>query len=72
MNCNYINGSNELNIRSNVINLNGTIFANGEQLITSSSLPKSTEDIEASYSSAIGTYGVGARLIIFRIVSLVF
>lgn len=65
MNCNYINGSNELNIRSNVINLNGTIFANGEQLITSSSLPKSTEDIEASYSSAIGTYGVGARLIIF-------
>lgn len=66
MNCNYINGSNEeLNIRSNVINLNGTIFANGEQLITSSSLPKSTEDIEASYSSAIGTYGLGARLIIF-------
>lgn len=65
MNCNYINGSNELNIRSNVINLNGTIFANGEQLITSSSLPKSTEDIKASYSSAIGTYGVGARLIIF-------
>lgn len=65
MNCNYINGSNELNIRSNVINLNGTIFANGEQLITSSSLPKSTEDIEASYYSAIGTYGVGARLIIF-------
>lgn len=65
MNCNYINGSNELNIRSNVINLNGTIFANGEQLITFSSLPKSTEDIEASYSSAIGTYGGGARLIIF-------
>lgn len=65
MNCNYINGSNELNIRSNVINLNGTIFANGEQLITSSLLPKSTEDIEASYSSAIGTYGGGARLIIF-------
>ena len=65
MNCNYINGSNELNIQSNVINLKGTIFANGEQLITSSSLPKSTKDIEASYSSAIGTYGVGARLIIF-------
>ena len=65
MNCNYINGSNELNIRSNVINLNGAIFANGEQLITSSSLPKSTKDIEASYSVAIGTYGCGSRLIDF-------
>lgn len=65
MNCNYINGSNELNIRSNVINLNGAIFANGEQLITSSSLPKSTKDIEASYSVAIGTYGGGSRLIDF-------
>lgn len=65
MNCNYINGSNELNIRSNVINLNGTIFANGEQLITSSSLPKSTKDIEASYSVAVGTYGGGSRLIDF-------
>lgn len=65
MNCNYINGSNELNIQSNVINLKGTIFANGEQLITSSSLPKSTKDIEASYSVAIGTYGGGSRLIDF-------
>lgn len=65
MNCNYINGSNELNIRSNVINLNGAIFANGEQLTTSSSLPKSTKDIEASYSVAIGTYGGGSRLIDF-------
>lgn len=65
MNCNYINGSNELNIQSNVINLKGTIFANGEQLITSSSLPKSTKDIEASYSVAVGTYGGGSRLIDF-------
>lgn len=65
MNCNYINGSNELNIQSNVINLKGTIFANGEQLITSSSLPKSTKDIEASYSVAVGTYGDGSRLIDF-------
>ena len=63
--CNYINGSNELNIQSNVINLKGTIFANGEQLITSSSLPKSTKDIEASYSVAVGTYGGGSRLIDF-------
>lgn len=65
MNCNYINGSNELNIQSNVINLKGIIFANGEQLITSSSLPKSTKDIEASYSVAVGTYGGGSRLIDF-------
>lgn len=65
MNCNYINGSNELNIQSNVINLKGIIFANGEQLITSSSLPKSTKDIEASYSVAVGTYGSGSRLIDF-------
>lgn len=65
MNCNYINGSNELNIQSNVINLKGTIFANGKQLITSSSLPKSTKDIEASYSVAVGTYGGGSRLIDF-------
>lgn len=65
MNCNYINGSNELNIQSNIINLKGTIFANGEQLITSSSLPKSTKDIEASYSVAVGTYGGGSRLIDF-------
>lgn len=65
MNCNYINGSNELNIQSNVINLKGTIFANGEQLITSSSLPKSTKDIEASYSVAVGTYGGGSMLIDF-------
>lgn len=65
MNCNYINGSNELNIQSNVINLKGTIFANGEQLITSSSLPKSTKDIEASYSVSVGTYGGGSRLIDF-------
>ena len=65
MNCNYINGSNELNIQSNVINLKGTIFANGEQLITSSSLPKSTKDIEASYSVAVGIYGGGSRLIDF-------
>lgn len=65
MNCNYINGSNELNIQSNVINLKGTIFANGEQLITSSSLPKSTKDIKASYSVAVGTYGNGSKLIEF-------
>lgn len=65
MNCNYINGSNELNIQSNVINLRGTIFANGEQLITSSSLPKSTKDIEASYSVAAGIYGSGSKLINF-------
>ena len=65
MNCNYINGSNELNIQSNVINLKGTIFTNGEQLITSSSLPKSTKDIEASYSVAVGIYGGGSRLIDF-------
>lgn len=65
MNCNYINGSNELNIQSNVINLKGTIFANGEQLITYSSLPKTTKDIEASYSVAVGTYGGGSRLINF-------
>ncbi len=65
MNCNYINGSNGLNIQSNVINLKGTIFANGEQLITSSSLPKSTKDIEASYSVAVGTYGGGSSLIDF-------
>lgn len=65
MNCNYINGSNELNIQSNVINLKGIIFANGEQLITSSSLPKSTKDIKASYSVAVGIYGGGSRLIDF-------
>ena len=65
MDCNYINGSNKLNIQSNVINLKGIIFANGEQLITSSSLPKSTKDIEASYSVAVGTYGGGSRLIDF-------
>ncbi len=65
MNCNYINGSNELNIQSNVINLKGIIFANGEQLITSSSLPKSTKDIKASYSVASGTYGGGSKLIGF-------
>ena len=65
MNCNYINCSNELNIQSNVINLKGTIFTNGEQLITSSSLPKSTKDIEASYSVAVGIYGGGSRLIDF-------
>lgn len=65
MNCNYINSSNELNIQSNVINLKGIIFSNGEQLITSSSLPKSTKDIEASYSVAVGIYGGGSRLIDF-------
>ena len=65
MNCNYINSSNELNIQSNVINLKGIIFSNGEQVITSSSLPKSTKDIEASYSVAVGIYGGGSRLIDF-------